>query len=220
MGGKNHHQCSGCIRHTTLLSKTYSLAEAEMLLANAVLEDTMLAELYGSFDHAKHFAPQINRHLENSVVYLDETKAMAQEILRLNLPYLNGDALNSLDFDAFRRALEKKGIEVGHDRAWNEVAKTFRTGGVRASFSMFIQHLDRLKEITKDVIAAIKEAEEIASKGRKMVDTFEENMGDFKGRFARLITTYSTTSLMFSYSALVTTEAHLLMNSFRSLQAA
>jgi len=53
-----------------------------------------------------------------------------------------------------------------------------------------------------------------------MVDTFEENQGGFKARFARLITTYSTTSLMFSYAALVTTEAHLLTNKFRSLQSA
>lgn len=222
MGGKNHHMCTGCIRHTTLLSKTYSLAEAEMLQANAVLEDTMVAELYESLDHAKHFAPQINRHLNNSITYIEETKAMAKEVLiieRTN-PYQNGEALASLDFAAFRAALARKGIAVSHDNAWQEVEHTFRAEGIRGSFLMFIRHLDRLKELTRDVMDAITVAQGLAAKGRKMVDTFEENEGDFKGRFARLITTYSTTSLMFSYAALVTTEAHLLASQFHSLQRA
>jgi len=131
MGGKNHHMCTGCIRHTTLLSKTYSLAEAEMLQANAVLEDTMVAELYDSLDHARHFALQINRHLNNSIAYLEETRAMAEQVLEIERtnPYQNGEALRSLDFTAFRAALARKGIEISHNKAWQEVEDTFRTVG-------------------------------------------------------------------------------------------
>ena len=222
MGGQNHHMCTGCIRHTTLLSKTFSLAQAEMLLGNAVLEDTMVAELYESMDHAKHFARQIKRHLLQSITYLNETIEMAEEILRIEEmnPYQNGPALSALDFNSFRKALERKGIDVDHDKAWEEMAAVFRNEGIRGSFNMFIRHLGNLKDLVEVVLQSIEEASQLSATGRKMVDTFEENHADFKGRFARLMTGFSTTSLTFSYAALVTTEAHLLTNNFRSLQSA
>lgn len=222
MGGQNHHMCTGCIRHTTLLSKTYSLAESEMLLANAVLEDTMVAELYDSFDHARHFAAQITRYLDSSLRYLEETKAMAEEVIQLMevTPYQNGEALRALDFDRFREALERNGIDVSHESAWTEVVERFRKDGVRGSFTMFIEHLNELSELTKDVNAAISEARARSSRSRKMVDMFEENEESFKIRFARLITKYRVRGLMFSYAALVTTEAHLVSNNYRSVQIA
>lgn len=48
MGGKNHQPCSGYLALSTKLSRSLSLANAELELANVALEDLILAELDGN----------------------------------------------------------------------------------------------------------------------------------------------------------------------------
>lgn len=223
MGGKNHHQCTGCIKHTTILAKTASLAQARLLEANAVLEDTMVCELYDSVDHAAHFARQIVPLLEESKRYVRETIDMVQEIIRLmpEIPYRNERQLKSINADAFRDKLLANGVPITDEKLWNEVASSLLDHpNTEHNFEMFSKKLSALIELTDDVIEAIESAKALKIEGQKMVDTFEANRDAFKIRFARLMLSWDQTSLMLGYSALFTTEAHLLAEGHRSLEAA
>jgi len=220
MGGQNHHQCSGSIRHTTLLAKSRCLAEAEVLLANAVLEDAMVAELYDSVDHAQHFSRQIIPHLEASLRHIQDTRDMTERVIQITQekPYQNASILANLDFTSLRKALQANGVPISDDTIWNRVASTVRSQGVIGLYRAFISDLDRMAGLTCDVMSAIKEAVEVSARGEKMIDIFERNVGGFKPRFARLITSWSVTSLFLSYSAIATTEAHLVASNFPSLK--
>jgi hypothetical protein len=223
MGGKNHHQCTGCIRHTTILAKTVSLAQARLLEANAVLEDTMVAELYESADHAAHFASQIVPLLEDSKRFLRETIEMVQEVIRLmpEIPYRNERQLKSINADAFRGKLLANGVPITDEKLWNDVASSLlEHPNTEHNFNVFAQKLSGLIDLTDDVIDAIESAKALKKSGHKMVDTFEANRDAFKIRFSRLMITWDQAGLMLGYSALFTTEAHLLAEGHRSLEVA
>lgn len=223
MGGQNHHQCSGCIRHTTILAKCVSLAQARLLEANAVLEDTMVAELYESADHATHFANQIIPLLEDSKRFLRETIEMVQEVIRLmpEIPYRNEKQLKSINADAFRRKLLANSVPITDDKLWNDVAASLlQHPNTEHNFNVFAQRLSGLIDLTNDVIEAIESAKALKQNGHKMVETFEANRDAFKIRFARLMISWNQTGLMLGYSALFTTEANLLAEGHRSLEVA
>lgn len=223
MGGQNHHQCTGCIRHTTILAKTVSLAQARLLEANAALEDTMVAELYDSSDHAAHFAKQIVPLLEDSKRFLRETIDMVKEIIRLmpEIPYRNERQLKSIDANAFRSKLLANAVPITDDKLWNEVASSLlKNPNTEHNFNVFAEKLSDLIRLTDDVISGIDSAIALKTSGHKMVETFEANRDAFKIRFARLMIAWNQTGLMLGYSALFTTEAHLLAEGHRSLEVA
>jgi hypothetical protein len=221
MGGMNHQPCGKCIRHATVLSKTFCLAHAAMLEANAVLEDGLIAELYASLDHAAHFFGQIDRHLERSIALLNETTEMTKTILGVmqHTPFQNVAELASMDMTKFRNELLKKQMISDEITIWASVSATIVTDGFEGIFAVFIEQFDVLRLLTDSLRQAVVAARASRTSSATIIDALEQNRFDLKTRFARLLTRWNRVALIFLYSSLISTETHLRSFGYASLEA-
>jgi hypothetical protein len=212
MGGINHQPCKAYLRNSTRLSRSLSLAHAELELGNVALEDVILAELEG---RGHEPLDVFIARLHTSKTRLDEMHAVTEDLHRQMAEngYQDLPSLHTVDLDQTGRTFADEGkVSQKH---WDEVAALMRHKGFWGVLREIQIKIEWLRHLTHELIRV---SEILKSLNRSVSDILEENRAsNIRPAFAILYTTWSEFHSFFLASSLLSTELWYRFNSFGSL---
>lgn len=202
MGGMNHQPCRNFLKPSTMLSKHVSMANLQLLQANVFLEDILLAEMDNG---KKSLAPviftlkQSAKSLGDASMTLVSLKELMDERNYQDLPSLH--TLN----------LKELGVELADQGAvnliaWNKMRILMRDGTFYTNVAHFSGMFQRLTSETVALTEKFVALEQRAEAGL-LTSVLEENQeGNIKFAFAKLLTSWTSFMQEFLASSLVSTE--------------
>ena len=204
MGGKNHQPCNQYLEMSTKLSRSLSLAQAELELGNVALEDVILAELDGE---SKSLAASIGR-LALSSAYLRDANVHCRQ---LSSRVKSGETISTptaWDWKSVGANLVGRGL-ISSD-SWNIVTRIRRESGFQSVLSFFIEQIDGLISLTEQLSREMTALQSIVNQGgigASVNVVLEYNCpGNIKETFARLYTAWAGFNQLFLASAMCSTE--------------
>ena len=209
MGGKNHQPCSKYLPQSTKLSRSMSLASAELELANVALENIILAELNGE----QRSRDDLMSHLQLSLASLREAGRVVGDLrheMKANT-YKDLPPLHELD-------LLEVGTQMAHQglvelSSWEKMSEIMKQGTFFANLDFFGEMMSDLERKTTNLMMTFGRI-----KNRKLSEVAEENQSsNFKASFARLYTAWSSFHAHFLASSLLSTEVWYAFMDYGSL---
>ena len=214
MGGKNHQPCGRYLQNSTLMSRSMSLAQVDLELANVALEDLILAELDGNIGD---IVP-IKTHLDESLEHL---AGMQRSIDTLSIQmdtekYVDLPPMKTMDLLAFGRAMRAAGLHRS-ESAWNNIAAIMQKSGFVPTLQHHAATLSKLVSLTKDLKTCIQDSTPAAAVGKLNVELEENRALNFKAEFARVYTAWADFQQEFLASSMISTEVWYRHNNSGSL---
>lgn len=213
MGGKNHQPCSGYLGNSTRLSRHFSLALANLEMANVDLEDVILVELGGETGSLE---PMMTK-LDHSLVELDNM-ADAARSLRTQMDaegFQDLPSLCTVDIDAV-------GVSLARDKRvdleqWSTVCDIMRHRGFYGMIDVFDERIAELKALCQCLLDQVKVLAPAAKSG-DIARVLEENrVGNIRPAFAAVYSAWTDFHALFLASSLVSTELWYAWNGRGSL---
>lgn len=202
MGGMNHQPCKSFLKPSTLLSKHVSMANLQLLQANVFLEDILLAEMASG---KKSLTPVVST-LKGSIKSLADASIILVSLKELMdaRNYQDLPPLHTLNLKGIGSELADHGaINLG---AWNKMRAMMKDGTFYTNVSYFSDMFQKLTMETymlAEKFSALKHRAETGS----LTAVLEENEpGNIKLAFAKLLTSWTTFMQEFLASSLVSTE--------------
>lgn len=203
MGGKNHQPCKSYLEASTRLSRSLSLAESELELANVTLEDALLAELTQG---PASFGDPITLRLTNSCKALTDALAHCSS-LRTQMAesdFVDLPTLHGADLSGIGTRLSKNGLLPQGE--WHLVADLLREGGFRSVLSQIEERIVALRSLTQDLLEGVRALDHAFTNGTLTAILECNRPGNIKQPFARLYCAWSTFNHFFLASSLFSTE--------------
>ncbi len=214
MGGKNHQPCGRYLKNSTLMSRSMSLAQVGLELANAALEDLILAELDGNIGDIVPIKSHLDESLEHLVGMQVAINALTNQMDAEK--YVDLAPMKTMDLLAFGREMRAAGLHRS-ESAWNNIATIMQKSG----FALTLQHhattLTKLVSLTRDLKTCIQDSTSVAANGKLNVELEENRTLNFKAEFARVYTAWADFQQEFLASSMISTEVWYRHNNNGSL---
>lgn len=213
MGGKNHQPCGSFLLESTRLSRSLSLAYAELELGNVALEDVILAELEGGIG----FLSNIVVHLDLSRKYLDDAIKNLDSIRQKmrNKNFIDLPTLRKVDLSATGAIFIMKDLVTSD--SWIKVAETMKKEGFYEILFSFETTIEELKTKTSVLSEQILNLSDSATEGEIHKVLEENRSGNIKVAFATLYNCWTRFNHDFLASSLLSTELWYVFQGFDSL---
>lgn len=213
MGGKNHQPCRVYLEKSTRLSRSLSLAHAQLELANVDLEDLLLRELnnqIGNVEPIKNHLRESEKSLEESLIDLDALKKQMEMNHYADLP-----PLHTLDLLSIGDKLaERKIVEA---QSWKKILEIMRRGTFYAVIQHFKGRIVELHSLTCKLSGEFLTLAKHAESG-EVTSAIEQNCDEnIKATFGQLYTAWSIFNQEFLASSLISTETWYKHSDYGSL---
>ncbi|MFA5130082.1 MAG: hypothetical protein WC477_04155 [Patescibacteria group bacterium] len=187
-----------------------SLAYAQLMQANATLEDALIGELENqkptetyaiwerSRDQFVEMAKCLGRLVEAFTASINDMDGK---------PFLHGAILQSTNLDQLKSNLVITGAVNTGDQLFDTVGHVLQNGGFEAIFRLLKSRAVQHQQAAESLVSVYKAGEEYAKAGT-LLRMIEANELPFRLRFAQLMNPFTETLQMFSYSSLISIEVH------------
>ncbi len=213
MGGKNHQPCGIYLAESTRLSRSLSLAYAELELGNVALEDLILAELDGQAGEIATIISHIELSGQALVGATDMIGKIRQKMDEKN--YVDLPTLKKLNLWALGESLAGNGLV---DMAsWKMTSEKMLKGGFYGVLALFESSIESLSVKTSSLMTRIVALEGAAQKGEVSRVLEENRLCNIKEDFAVLYVAWTKFNQFFLASSVLSTELWYAFNGFGSL---
>lgn len=213
MGGMNRRPCKNFLKPSTMLSKHVSMANLQLLQANVFLDDILLAEMDGSKKSLSPIVSSLKKSigsLANASITIVSLKELMDAKNYHELPPLLTMNLKGIGCEL----AEHGAINLA---AWNKMRVMMRDRTFYANVSYFSSMFQKLKVETSELVEKFLALEHRAEAGSLMAVLEENEPGNIKLSFAKLLTSWTTFMQEFLASSLVSTEIWYAYGGFGSI---
>lgn len=210
MGGMNHQPCKTHLPKSTRLSRVVSLAYAQLMLANATLEDALIGELEGqgasetfaiwtrSRDQFRELVTCLGRVVEAFTASIDDMDGN---------PFQHVQVLHAMDVDELKRRLTAASAVNPDDQTFDLVGSSLKLTGFEGVFRQLKARYESHLAEARKLLHVFEDGERHARTGM-LLQLIEANELPFRLQFARVMNPLTETMQMFSYSSLISIEVH------------
>ena len=213
MGGQNHQPCSKYLENSTRLSRSLSLAHAQLEIANVALEDVLLRELskqIGSIAPIKKSLEDSEQSLKESLLVLDSLKKQMEANHYMDLP-----PLHTLDLISIGEKLaERKVVDGG---SWKKMTQIIKRGTFYAAIQHFKGRIVGLHNLTQKLANECFGLARHAESGEVNIVLEQNHDNNIKNTFGQLYTAWSSFHQEFLASSLISTEIWYHYSEYGSL---
>lgn len=213
MGGKNHQPCGRYLENSTKLSRSLSLAHAQLEIANAALEDVLLRELsnqIGSLSSLEKCLRESEQFLKESLVVLDMLKKQMEAGSYADLPPTHTLDLSSIG----ERLAERKIVDLG---SWKKMVEVLKQGTFYTVIQHFKGRIVELHNLTQKLNGECLKLTKHVELGEVNLVLEKNYDGSIKNTFGQLYTAWSSFSQEFLASSLISTEIWYRHSDYGSL---
>lgn len=213
MGGQNHQPCRKYLPDSTEISRSLSLAYAELELGNVALEDLLLNEPNGGGGSVSPITKRLIASISSLKAALQFCSNLRSRMSQLD--FVDLPTLQNTDLAALGERLSAEGMIVLE--AWAVVADKMNEGGFEAMLSVLETKIQELIILTQELGDAINRLEQAAAVGKLSAILEENRQGNIKPQFAKLYCAWSTFNQIFLASSLLSTELWYILTGKASL---